>query len=202
MEINDFSNLNQWAIKQWGQAQLGDFRGTQRAIEIGEALATNPNASLPAQMMHWSDLKTTYRLLSEVDVTHAALSQPDWQQTRQKAMRSQASVVLFIQDSSELDYTRQAKIKNVGQIGNGKGRGLMMQTCVAVLPTPTNAEILGIAAQSLWRRTEVKQGTETRSERAQRRRESDIWAEIVEAIGEAPAQDTQPAVGQRGRPRQ
>lgn len=201
MKINDFSNLKQWATQQWGQAQLGDARRTQRAVQIGEALATNPEASLPAQLMQWGDLKATYRLLSEVDVTHAALSQPHWQQTREQAKIAESKVVWFIQDGSELDYTHQAKTKNLGHIGDGKGRGLMMQTCLAVVPTPGNAEVLAIAAQSIWRRTEVKRGTETRTERAYRRTESDLWAEIVEAIGAAPTDDTLPmwvSVGDRG----
>jgi Transposase DDE domain len=50
-------------------------------------------------------------------------------------------------------------------------------------------EILGLAAQQVWTRHEVKKGTETRAARAKRRKESEVWAEVVETIGPAPASD-------------
>lgn len=48
---------------------------------------------------------------------------------------------------------------------------------------------------------EVKRGSETRSQRAHRRTEADVWAETVEEIGPAPALDTGViwvSVGDRG----
>ena len=81
MNIKDFSNLEQWATQQWGQAELGDVRRNHRAIQMGAALAANPAASLPAQMGGWSELKAAYRLLDEPDVTYTGLSLPHWQQT-------------------------------------------------------------------------------------------------------------------------
>ncbi len=69
MNINEFANLKQWAAQQWGQAELGDARRMQRAVEMGAALAANPDASLPEQMVSWGDLKAAYRLLSATDVT-------------------------------------------------------------------------------------------------------------------------------------
>jgi hypothetical protein len=46
-------------------------------------------------------------------------------------------------------------------------------------------EILSLAAQQVWTRHEIKKGTETRAVRSKRRKESDVWAEVVEAIGPA-----------------
>lgn len=72
MNINDFNDLEKWASQQWGQAQLGDVRRNQRAVKIGQAIANNPDASLPEQMGSWGELKAAYRLLNEEDVTHKA----------------------------------------------------------------------------------------------------------------------------------
>lgn len=191
MNINEFSNLKQWAAQQWGQAELGDARRTQRAVEVGAALAANPDASLPEQMLSWGKLKAAYRLLSEADVSHAALSQPHWENTQAQAKASDASVVLFVQDTSELDYSHQTRTKNLGHIGDTHGRGLMLHSCLAVIPNPGNAAILGLAAQRVWRRTEIRKGTETRTQRATRRSEADVWAEVVEAIGSAPPPEQQ-----------
>lgn len=108
--------------------------------------------------------------------------------------------MLFVQDTSGLDYSRQSQTKDLGHIGDSHGRGLMLSSCLAVIPTPGNAEILGLAAQRVWRRTEIRKGTETRAERATRRTEADVWAEVVEAIGVAPTATQQlwVSVGDRG----
>jgi hypothetical protein len=153
-------------------------------VQLGAALASCPESSLPQQTGSWHELKAAYRLLNEPDVTHAALSEPHWQATRQQAR--QADTVLFVQDTSELDFTAHRQTTNLGWIGNTGGRGFLLHSCLAVRPTAV-PEILGLAAQQVWTRHEVRKGTETRSGRAQRRKESDVWAEVVETSGPAPA---------------
>jgi Transposase DNA-binding/Transposase DDE domain len=173
-----------WAEQQWGTAALGDARRRRRAVQLGAALASLPDASLPRQTGSWSELKSAYRLLNEPDVTHQALSQPHWQATYQQA--AQAGTVLFVQDTSELDFTAHRQATGLGWIGNTGGRGFLLHSCLAVRPT-TVPEILGLAAQRVWTRHEIKKGTETRSARAHRPKESDVWAEMVETIGTAPS---------------
>jgi len=51
-------------------------------------------------MQSWGSLKAAYRLLSEADVSHAALGKPHWEQTQSSAKTSDAEVVLFVQDVS------------------------------------------------------------------------------------------------------
>lgn len=201
MKINEFTDLEQWATQQWESADLGDARRNDRAIEIGAKIAANPSASLPEQMESWSALKAAYRLFNEKDVTHSQLSQPHWQTTRTQARLAKSSVVLFVQDTTELDYSQRKDIEGLGHIGDGKGKGMLLHSCVAVLPNPGNPAVLGLAAQSVWMREQVKSGSETRSQRAARRTEADVWAEIVEEIGPAPASDTGVfwvSVGDRG----
>ena len=123
--------------------------------------------------------------------------------------------MLFIQDTTELDYSQRHNIEGLGHIGDGNGKGMLLHSCVAVLPKPGNPAVLGLAAQSVWVREEVKRGSETRSQRAHRRTEkeclrgklppknlrADVWAETVEEIGPAPALDTGViwvSVGDRG----
>jgi uncharacterized membrane protein YgdD (TMEM256/DUF423 family) len=180
--LRSFSDPAGWAEQQWSTAALGDARRTRRAVQLGAALAACPEANLPQQTGSWGGLKSAYRLLHEPDVTHAALSEPHWQATRQQA--EQAGTVLFVQDTSELDFTAHRHTKDLGWIGNTGGRGFLLHSCLAVRPTAV-PEILGLAAQRVWTRHEVKKGTETRAARSKRRKESDVWAEVVEAIGPA-----------------
>jgi hypothetical protein len=72
-----------------------------------------------------SALKATYRLLNEDDVTHAALSLPHWQATRQRAGRQ--DLALLIQDTTEIDHTHHSQTEGLGPIGNGRGRGYLLQ---------------------------------------------------------------------------
>ena len=201
MNINQLNDPTLWAVAQWGQAQLGDTRRNARAIQMGADMAGQPGGSLPEQMGSWGDLKAAYRLLAQTDVTHTALSQPHWTSTQIEARLFDSSVVLFVQDLSELDYTTHVKTENLGHIGDGGGRGLMIHSCLAIVPTAGNPEILGVAAQQVWTRNDIKRGQETRTERSRRRTEFDVWAEVVETIGEAPDTTIAPmwvSVGDRG----
>jgi hypothetical protein len=190
MMINDFDDIEQWAQRQWGETQLGDQRRTRRAVRVGAALASQPAASLPQQTASWSELKAAYRLLNEPDATHQALSEPHWYSTR-RAARSRAGTVLFIQDTSELDFTAHSQTTGLGWIGNTGGRGFLMHSCLAVRANAMPAlELVGLAGQEVWTRHEVKKGRETRHQRRQRRTEFDVWAEVVEQIGAAPESGT------------
>jgi hypothetical protein len=151
-------------------------------VPLGAALVSGPEASLPEQSGSWGELKSADRLLHEPEVTHAALSEPHWQATRPPA--APAGTVLFVQDTSELDFTAHRHTKKLGWIGHTGGRGFLLHRCLAVRPAAV-PEILGLAAQPVWPRHEGKKGAETRAARARRRKESEVWAEVVETIGAA-----------------
>ena len=188
MATSDFID---WAERQWGQAQLGDKRRNRRAVQLGAALAAQSDASLPTQTGNGAELKAAYRLLAESEVTHEALTVPHRQNTYLQA-RHREGVVLFIQDTTELDYSSHKRTTDLGSIGDGKGRGFFVHSCLAVTPNkPTpellTPELLGLAAQTVWTRdATTPRGKEIRTERAERRTESDIWAETVEKIGVPP----------------
>src|SRR6266566_275726 len=128
-----------WAEQTFGGVQLHDRRRTRRTVQAASSLAENPLGSLPAQMHTWKETKALYRLLDEPDVTFAALMHPHFQQTRQQANAS--AVVLLVQDTTDIDLSHRRKISGVGQIGNERGRGFLVQTVLAV--RPQTREVLG-----------------------------------------------------------
>ena len=65
------------------------------------------------------------------------------------ARQTNAPVVLFVQDTSEVDYTSHVKTEGLGQIGNSNGRGFELHSCLAILPDVSNPKILGISAQKV-----------------------------------------------------
>lgn len=188
--------IEEWAQEQWGRAQLGDKRRTKRAVRVGALMAAQPSASLPKQTQSWKELKAAYRLINEEDVTHEKLSRGHWEDSRRMARQSKERAVLFIQDGSEIDYTSHQKAKGLGHTGNGKGRGLILHSCLAVTGG-AKAHVYGMAAQTVWARQYRKK--ETATQRMKRRCETDVWAEVIEQIGPAPNQGPiWVSVGDRG----
>jgi hypothetical protein len=185
MESNTILATEQWAEQQWGSSQLGDQRRTRRAVLLGAAMAASPAGSLPQQTGSWGALKGAYRLLHQSDVTHEALSHEHWNQTRQQAALPDR-VVLFIQDTSDIDLTAHRASEGFGILGDGSGRGIMVHSCLAVVPpedATTPPVVLGLAWQRLWLRQKLLTRGETRTERLKRWRESEVWAETLRAIG-------------------
>jgi Transposase DNA-binding len=180
--LSSFSDPARWAEQQWSTAALGEARRPRRAVPLGAALASRPEASLPAQTGSGGGLKSASRLWNEPEVTQAALGEPPWQARRPPA--EQADIVLFVQHTSDLDFTAHRQTTGLGWIGNTGACGFLLHRCLAVRPRAV-PEILGWAAPRVWTRHEVKKGTGTRAVHAQRRKESEVWAEVVEAIGPA-----------------
>jgi hypothetical protein len=186
MPLQELTETSTWAEEQWGAAQLQDQRRNRSAVQLGRALAAQPAASLPTQTGSWGKLKAAYRLLNEEDVTHPALIAPHCRATHLQAAATQG-VVLFIQDTSDGDYTHHPQTSGLGSIGDGRGRGFLMHNSLAVVPLAERALILGLAGQRLWLRPVAKRKPETRTARSQKWQESAVWAEMLEQIGVAPA---------------
>jgi hypothetical protein len=47
MSRNDLEEPETWAVRTFGQAELGDLRRTDRLVQLAAALARNPQSSLP-----------------------------------------------------------------------------------------------------------------------------------------------------------
>jgi hypothetical protein len=50
--------------------------------------------------------------------------QPHWQQTREQI--EARSLVLLVQDTTEVDLSHHPKTKGLSQVGNERGRGLYL----------------------------------------------------------------------------
>ncbi len=170
-----------WAQATFGEVRLGDARRTERAVKLAEAIAREPNVSLPKQLSEPKEVKATYRFLQSAQVSYEALLRPHVQQTREQC--EQQPVVLLVQDTTELDYQPHRQTSGLGPIGNGRHQGFLLQTVLAV--EPPSGELLGIAHQEPFVRKPAPKG-ERYSERVQRERESQVWERAVQAIGAPP----------------
>src|SRR5437870_1443008 len=194
MTTQDVLDPKSWAERTFGNVQLHDMRRTRRAVQAATNLAENPLGSLPAQMHTWKETKALYRLLDEPDVTFAALMEPHLQESRHQANSS--SVVLLVQDTTDIDLSHRHKISGVGQIGNERGRGFFVQTVLAV--RPQTREVLGCMAQEPFVRIPAPEGEQRYQRRKREERETDVWIRQVHAIGTPAPGSMWVHVGDRG----
>jgi len=171
-------NPREWAEQTYGKAELGDQRRTQRAVKTAAGMMSHPSGSLPEQMRSAAALKGAYRLMGQEAVEYEALLQVHWDQTR--AQSRSGAVVLMVHDLSDLDYTHHPSVQQVGPLGDGGGKGLLLYTTMAV--ERDSKRSIGIAWQKAFARQPAPRG-ETRAQRLQRERETEIWKESVETLG-------------------
>jgi hypothetical protein len=136
------NGIEGWAVEQFGTVELGDKRRTMRAVDIAQAMARRPADGLAKQMAGWNEQRGAYRLLDNEAVSHEALSQAHWQQTREQAGAS-GPVVLMVQDITELDYSGHRATAGWGPIGDHRGQGLMVHNTLAI--EPTARRVVGLA---------------------------------------------------------
>lgn len=167
----------------FGGAQLGDERRTKRLVKTADLLAARPTGSLPERLPEPADLEGLYTLMRAGPVTHGAVLEPHRQQTL-AAARACEGVVLWISDTTELDYTKRKSLENLGPIGNGAGRGYQCHNTLGV--RAQDRQILGLVSQILHQRASVPEGEKPAAKRQRHNRESRLWAKGCEGIGPAP----------------
>ena len=90
----------QWAATQFGEANLGDKRRTNRLLHLSEQVVGNPSGSFPDITECWADLKAAYRLFDAEEVTFQAVATPHWHRTR----ACPPGRYLVIGDTTEFDW--------------------------------------------------------------------------------------------------
>lgn len=169
----------EWAAEQFEAVELGDRRRTRRTVRLAAQVAAHPAGSLPQQTGRWNETKAGYRLFDQSDVTLEALQAPHRRATRRAA--ADRGRVLMIQDTTEIDFTRHRAADGLGPIGNGRGRGMLLHSTLA-LDSEGAGELLGLANQELFCRRPRPKG-ESRAQRQKRARESQVWSRSVRAVG-------------------
>ena len=164
----------------FGHAQLGDRRRTARLVETFDLMRRHPGGTLPDKLACPADLRAFYRLCDCEDVTHAAVIDAARQHTRTR-IAACPGAVLLVHDATELDYTSLLSLAgDLGQIGQGHGRGYICQNVLAV--EAETGEVLGLMDQVLHHRDEVPDD-ETLTELRQREtRESLLWLRGTEHL--------------------
>ncbi len=167
--------------EHFGQCSFGDKRLTSRAVISADALMRHPGGTLPAKLPR-ARLCGFYDFANNVKVDHDNVLACHCQRTRGQ-MEQCPGTVLIIHDTTEADYSG-LDIADLGQIGNGHCRGLLIHNVLAM--DYPNREALGLVGQVLQVRRTVGKNESVKDSREHPQRESRLWPKGVEAVGRPP----------------
>jgi hypothetical protein len=175
-------DLSPFGQEHFGGAALGHRWRTCSLVDLANRLARHPRGSLPEKFHDPNALRRLYDLMNTPAVNHAAVLKPPVQRTAELVLQ-QRGVVLQLHDPTELDFTGHTSLHDqLGQIGNGHGRGYLCHNSLAVLP---GRQLLGLLGQYLPVRADVP-ADETPAQRREREdRASLLWLRGAQAAAQA-----------------
>ena len=176
-----------WSEHEFGTVPTGDARRGARLVAVGAALGAQPGASLPAALGNWAALQGAYRLLDGGALSHARVQEAHV--ARCRAACQQEGTWLLVEDSTLLDFSSRPATEELGPVGDGRGRGLMLHTTLALRleagwehqEGALHPQLEGLFGQELWARPPegVRPG-EKKAQRLERARESQRWGRALE----------------------
>lgn len=173
-----------WLSQQFSDCALNDSRRNKRLIKVGDSMIACPDGSIPQQNVQWADTKAAYRLFDCPQVTFQRIAEVHWSLTRAQGRQR----CLLISDTTDIDYSFNHATTGLGMLGDGGGRGVQLHSCL--MYDTQQEQIVGIAGAKLHYR-KLTPLNETRTQRLQRKRESQLWGDLVSEIGSSPSKGAQ-----------
>jgi len=170
-----------WIATEFEHVDLQDKRRNARLRRLARKLAAQPSASLPQACERYADLRAAYRFFDNSAVTAEAIQQGHVQATRKRC--ADVPVVLAVQDTSLIDFSKHPCTTGLGPLATKEGRGFFVHSTIAVTPERL---MLGVLDQQTW----VRDG-ETYSElpepkkRPLEEKESYCWVKSLQALDPA-----------------
>jgi hypothetical protein len=156
--------LAPWVVEEMKSADLNDERLNKRLEELLSALGERPTASIPAACGGHAEMLAAYRFFDNDKVTFERVLASHCQRTRERVAAQ--AVVLLIQDTTELDFTRpQQQMEGAGFLDASDRRGAFLHPLMAFTSDGTP---LGTCWAKVWTREEPVD--ETRAQYEQRRK--------------------------------
>jgi len=153
-------------------AELGDQRRTARLVKTADALRRHPGGTLPNKLNEPAELKALYRLCNADGVTHESVLAAHRSKTL-GSLEGQQRHILVIHDTTTLDYSTLTSLENLGEVGNGNGRGYLCHNSLVV--EPKTRAVIGLASQILHRRAKAPKKESKGARRERSTRESRLW---------------------------
>ncbi len=139
--------MQSWAAQELRHADLGDKRLNRRLALLTQALAEQPEASVPQACGKWAATKAAYRFWSSARVKAEAIRAAHCKGTLERLQGKKT--VLVIQDTTDLNFTAHPSMRGVGPLDHVSQRGLKVHSALAVSPAGVP---LGLIHQEVWAR--------------------------------------------------
>jgi hypothetical protein len=118
-------------LRELDDVRLGDERLEKRARKLLGGFWADPSASINASLHGWSETQAGYRFFDNDKVTPEGILAPHRAATLRRAVEH--DVVLFVQDTTELDFTPHAPI-GAGPLNSETRLGFLDHTHLAITP--------------------------------------------------------------------
>lgn len=114
MELSITNNsLKKWSEEEIKNANFSDKRLDSRFKIMIEQLWNNLGQPIPYACQDWANTKAAYRFLANDKVTEDKILSCHFESTKERAIVTNSSWILVIQDTTEFSYNR----KGAGKIG-------------------------------------------------------------------------------------
>lgn len=174
------SNIQEWAIENFGNARLFNKKKVKRLVEIATRLAEAKGTSLARLFDSWYDTKATYNLLKQPAMTPNCIQNPHREITFQN-IENWSGDVLAIEDSSEFEWNHKEPIEGLGPIGSGRNcdQGFILHSTLAIgITNKGKLEVLGLPFQQYYVRPPVREKRKKRA-RSEDLIETDLWRNVI-----------------------
>lgn len=138
-----------WALEEFGHAELGDARRTQRLVRMAEQLCARPAGKLTQVFSDGAQREGAFRFLENDQVAPDALGLSAWDAA---CRRSQPFPLVYVAlDQTKLSIVDRLGCKGLGDVGTIQpyARGLQVLSALALDPETIP---LGLVHQQYWAR--------------------------------------------------
>jgi hypothetical protein len=175
-----------WILNEFKEFNCGDGRLDNRFVTVASDALENPSARINHASSDWAAAKGAYRFFNNPKVDKAEMFRCHKENTidRMKKLK----VVLAIQDSSYLDFSRHTKLKGKGPIGTRQQdlTGYVMHSTLAASP---EGFPLGLLTHDLWAREEIRENRKVKDTLPLEEKESYKWVKALEDVHALKSED-------------
>jgi hypothetical protein len=173
-----------WAEQEFSEIELGDVRRKKRLIELAGQRARKPNGSISESCGSKAATKAAYRLLDNEDVEADRILESHTSSAIQRARGK--TVLLAIQDTTLLDYTRHRATQGLGYLHDLMHQGMIVHSTLLVSPERI---AYGLIQQQVWvRPVEDYRKRHKRYQRLTAEKESQKWLTSLQAAAQVQKQ--------------
>ncbi len=167
-----------WVEKELKLANLGHKARNKRLVKIVETLSAAPGKSIPQLCKTEAEMRGIYDFWKNPRVKARDILAAHTASTIERV--KECETVLSVQDTTDLDFSKHRKKRNMGYLDKPKAKGMKVHTSLCVT---TDGVPLGVLAQKTWARPAVKT-REPDPQRSIQEKESYRWLETQKIVEE------------------